>query len=148
MNLDHLKSAWKSIPTSVGVLIVNDIENFTGITINSFFSVSLDYSILAVSLSNNSNTMKYIDKTKIFSISILNTSQRNYANFFSKKNKLNIPNNLIFNTSKNGVKSIKDASVIFYCKLSSSNKVEDHTILYCKIYDVELNHNDPLIWKF
>ena len=149
MDLDHLKSAWRLIPTTVGILILkNNDDSYSGITINSFFSVSLNYSILAVSLSNDSNTMKYMNEKKPFSISILNSSQREYAVFFSKKDKVNIPDNLIFNTNDKGVRSVKDSSVIFYCEWDSSSTVKDHTIIYCKIYDVEFNNNQPLIWKF
>ena len=89
MDQNNLKSAWKLIPTTVGILILkNNDDSYSGITINSFFSVSLNHSILAVSLSNDSNTMKYMDENKLFSISILNSSQREYAVFFSKKTKI------------------------------------------------------------
>ena len=149
MDLNHLKSAWKLIPTTVGILILkNNDDSYSGITINSFFSVSLNHSILAVSLSNDSNTMKYMDENKLFSISILNSSQKKYAEFFSQKYKDNIPDNLIFNTNDKGVRSVKNASVVFHCEWDSSSIVKDHTIIYCKIYDVEFNNNDPLIWKF
>ena len=149
MDSKRLKSAWRLIPTTVGILILkNSKDNYSGITINSFFSVSINYSILAVSLSNNSNTMKYMEKGTVFSISVLNSSQKEYADFFSKKDKKIIPDNLLFNTSDKGIRSIKDASIIFYCKWDSSNIVKDHTIIYSKIFDVEFNDNDPLIWKF
>ena len=149
MDPKRLKSAWRLIPTTVGILILkNSKDNYSGITINSFFSVSIDHSILAVSLSNNSNTMKYMDKEKVFSISVLNSSQKDYADFFSKKDKEIVPTNLLFNTSDKGIRSIKDASIVFYCKWDSSNIVKDHTIIYSKIFDVEFNNNDPLIWKF
>ena len=149
MDSKRLKSAWRLIPTTVGILILKTSkDNYSGITINSFFSVSIDYSILAVSLSNNSNTMKYMEKGTVFSISVLNSSQKEYADFFSKKDKEIIPGNFLFNTSDNGIRSIKDASIIFYCKWDSSNIVKDHTIIYSKIFDVEFNDNDPLIWKF
>ena len=99
MDPKRLKSAWRLIPTTVGILILkNSKDNYSGITINSFFSVSIDHSILAVSLSNNSNTMKYMDKETVFSISVLNSSQKDYADFFSKKDKEIVPSNLLFNT--------------------------------------------------
>ena len=149
MDQNNLKSTWKLIPTTVGILILNNNDDsYSGITINSFFSVSLNHSILAVSLSNDSNTMKYMDKGTVFSISVLNSSQKDYADFFSKKDKEIVPSNLQFNTSDEGIRSIKDASIIFYCKWNSSNIVKDHTIIYSKIFDVEFNDNDPLIWKF
>ena len=92
--------------------------------------------------------MKYMDENKLFSISILNSSQREYAVFFSQKDKDKVPDNLIFNTNDKGVRSVKNASVVFHCEWDSSSIVKDHTIIYCKIYDVEFNNNDPLIWKF
>ena len=92
--------------------------------------------------------MKYMDKETVFSISVLNSSQKDYADFFSKKDKEIVPTNLLFNTSDKGIRSIKDASIVFYCKWDSSNIVKDHTIINSKIFDVEFNNKDPLIWKF
>ena len=96
MSTKDIKSAWKLLPTTVGVLLVTDKNSIYGITINSFFSVSLEFSILAISLSNDSNTKSLIDDKKGFSLSILSYGQESYANFFSKKNKDLIPNNFKF----------------------------------------------------
>ena len=87
----ELNSAWKILPTTVGVLLVTDNDSIYGITINSYFSVSLEHSILAISLSNESKTKTFIDNKLHFSLSILAVNQKEYANFFSKKNKRSIP---------------------------------------------------------
>ena len=46
--------------------------------------------------------MKYMDKETVFSISVLNSSQKDYADFFSKKDKEIVPSNLLFKTSDEG----------------------------------------------
>tara|TARA_B100000902_G_scaffold397065_1_gene459740 strand:+ start:3316 stop:3762 length:447 start_codon:yes stop_codon:yes gene_type:complete len=144
----ELKSAWKILPTTVGVLLITDNNSIYGITINSYFSVSLEHSLLAISLSNESNTKTFIDNKLQFSLCILSNDQKEYAYFFSKKNKESIPDSFEFLKNSNGLSYIKNSSVIFFCKPKSSKIVEDHTVVFCKINDVILNNNEPLIWKF
>ena len=148
LSIIDLKAAWKLLPTTVGVLLVTDDEAIHGITINSYFSVSLKNSILAISLSNNSNTKSLIDDIRNFSLSILSTGQKEYARFFSMKKKEVIPNNFKFLKNDKGIKYIKNSSVTFFCKPKSSEIVEDHTVIFCEIYNVNFSDKDPLIWKF
>ncbi len=148
MSKKDLKAAWKLLPTTVGVLLVTDNNFMHGITINSFFSVSIDHSILAISLSNNSNTKSYINNNKRFSLSILSYGQEDYANFFSKKKKELIPNNFEFLKNDMGLNYIKNSSAIFFCKPKSEQIVGDHTVVFCKIDDVDFTDRPPLIWKF
>ena len=148
MSTKDIKSAWKLLPTTVGVLLITDNSSIYGITINSFFSVSIEHSILAISLSNNSNTKSFIDDNKVFSLSILSTGQEEYANFFSMKNKELIPNNFEFLQNNKGIKYIKNSSVVFFCSPKSAEIVEDHTVIFCEINDVNFTDIEPLIWKF
>ena len=36
----------------------------------------------------------------------------------------------------------------FFCNPKSAEIVEDHTLLFLKIDDVDFTDNEPLIWKF
>ncbi len=148
MSTKDIKSAWKLLPTTVGVLLITNNSSIYGITINSFFSVSIEHSILAISLSNNSNTKSFIDDNKVFSLSILSTGQEEYANFFSMKNKELIPNSFEFLKNNKGIKYIKNSSVVFFCSPKSAEIVEDHTVIFCEINDVKFTDIEPLIWKF
>ena len=148
MSTKDIKSAWKLLPTTVGVLLITDNSSIYGITINSFFSVSIDNPILAISLSNDSKTKSFIDDNKVFSLSILSTGQEEYANFFSMKNKELIPNSFEFLKNNKGIKYIKNSSVVFFCSPKSAEIVEDHTVIFCEINDVNFTDIEPLIWKF
>ena len=148
MSNKDIKSAWKLLPTTVGVLLITDNSSIYGITINSFFSVSIEHSILAISLSNNSNTKSFIDDNRAFSLSILSIGQEEYANFFSKKNKELFPNNFEFLKNSKGINYIKNSSVAFFCTPKSAEIVEDHTVIFCEINDVNFTDIEPLIWKF
>ena len=148
MSTKDIKSAWKLLPTTVGVLLITDNSSIYGITINSFFSVSIEHSILAISLSNNSNTKSFIDDNNTFSLSILSIGQEEYANFFSKKNKELFPNNFEFLKNSKGINYIKNSSVAFFCTPKSAEIVEDHTVIFCEINDVIFTDMEPLIWKF
>ena len=148
MSTKDIKSAWKLLPTTVGVLLITDNSSIYGITINSFFSVSIEHSILAISLSNNSNTKSFIDDNRAFSLSILSIGQEEYANFFSKKNKELFPNNFEFLKNSKGINYIKNSSVAFFCNPKSAEIVEDHTVIFCEINDVIFTDMEPLIWKF
>ena len=148
MSNKDIKSAWKLLPTTVGVLLITDNSSIYGITINSFFSVSIEHSILAISLSNNSNTKSFIDDNTSFSLSILSIGQEEYANFFSKKNKELFPNNFEFLKNSKGINYIKNSSVAFFCTPKSAEIVEDHTVIFCEINDVIFTDMEPLIWKF
>ena len=128
--------------------MITDNSSIYGITINSFFSVSIEHSILAISLSNNSNTKSFIDDNRAFSLSILSIGQEEYANFFSKKNKELFPNNFEFLKNSKGINYIKNSSVAFFCNPKSAEIVEDHTVIFCEINDVIFTDMEPLIWKF
>ena len=53
-----------------------------------------------------------------------------------------------FLKNNKGINYIKDSSVVFFCDPKSAEIVEDHTIIFCKIDDVDFTDNEPLIWKF
>ncbi|MEC7881187.1 MAG: flavin reductase family protein [Chloroflexota bacterium] len=144
---ENLKMSWGKIPTGVSVLTT--LENngdLHGITINSFFSLSIKKPSILVSISKSAVSHDLIANNGRFGLSVLNSDQREYADFFSRNNKEKLPDKFKLIPMNDGIYVIKNSLIQFSCELHSMNSVFDHTLFAANITKVNSNDSSPLVW--
>ena len=89
-NLDDqltLRECWGRFTTGVSIITTRlDNNKIHGMPANGILSVSLNPPIVLVSIGIERNTHDFIKKKKSFGISVLNSSQKEIAEYFSKDN--------------------------------------------------------------
>ena len=143
----ELRVAWSKIPTGVGVLTTLEKPgDIHGITINSFFSLSIKPPMIAVSVSNNAKSHNLIVGNNKFGFSVLNSNQSEYANYFSLQNEETIPSDFRFTELSKGIYVIENSLSQMSCELTNNFSIGDHTIFVANIKKMTSNESDPLIW--
>ncbi len=122
-------------------------DEFFGMTINSFASVSLEPPMALFSIDNKSSNLRFFKKNHYFSLNILGSEQVNLAKAFATPK----------NSTKWGVEPYflgKFGNPIFQnsigfleCKRKRVIKAGDHHIIIAEIVDFErLNEDEPLLY--
>ncbi len=122
-------------------------EEFFGITINSFVSISLDPPLVSFALDNRSANLKLFKKNYYFSLNILSEDQIELAKAFATPK----------NSTKWGVETYffgKKGNPIFHnslgfleCKKHRIIKAGDHHIIIGEVLDFDkLNQKNPLLY--
>jgi styrene monooxygenase reductase component len=144
---ENLKISWGKIPT--GVAVLTTLENngdVHGITINSFFSLSIKKPSILVSISKSATSHDLIVNNGIFGLSVLNSEQKKYAEFFSRNNQEKLPDEFKFISLNDGIYVIENSLIQFSCELDFITSVSDHTLFAANVTKVNSNDSSPLVW--
>jgi len=86
MNISKYKKVLSKYATGITVVAKQDKSNFvTGITVNSFVSISLKPTYISWSLDKTTSSFKKFNNLKFFNIYILSAKQIDVSNYFSIK---------------------------------------------------------------
>ena len=148
-NLDvqlTLRECWGRFTTGVSIITTRlDNNKIHGMTANGILSVSLNPPIVLVSIGIERNTHDFIKKKKSFGISVLNSSQKEIAEYFSKDNILG-ENFFDYKEMPLGELVICKSIAQFECNLFKEIKIFDHTLFLATIDNFNFSEGDPLIW--
>ena len=117
-----------------------------GITINSFFSLSIKKPSILVSISKSATSHDLIVNNGIFGLSVLNSEQKKYAEFFSRNNQEKLPDEFKFISLNDGIYVIENSLIQFSCELDFITSVSDHTLFAANVTKVNSNDSSPLVW--
>lgn len=122
-------------------------EEFFGMTINSFSSVSLNPPLLSFCIDNSSSNLQLFKKNKTFSLNILSESQQDLARgFATPKNSLKWGIETYF-LGQNGNPIFKNSLAFFECRKHRIIKAGDHHIIIGEVLDfAKLNDSKPLLY--
>ena len=144
---ENLKVSWGKIPTGVAVLTTLEANgDIHGITINSFFSLSIKKPSLLVSISKSAKSHDLIVKDRKFGLSVLSSDQKEYGEFFSRNSKEKLPDKFDLVLMGKGIHVIKNSLIQFSCELDFMTSVSDHTLFAANIIKVNSNDSSPLLW--
>lgn len=122
-------------------------EEFFGLTINSFSSVSLEPPLLSFCIDNKSTNLKLFQKNRYFSLNVLSEEQQELANAFAKpkNNKKWQVEPYFFGPKGNPI--FQNSLGYFECEKEKIVKAGDHHILIGRIISFEkLSDKKPLIY--
>lgn len=117
-----------------------------GLTISSCASISMDPPLLMISLASNIISAKSIEKSKKFSVYLLNKQQEELAKFGSQSGTSKFLDDFI-KTSNNQINILKDSLAEINCSLYKSIPAGDHTIFLGLVENVKLGElKEPLVY--
>lgn len=149
---DGLRNAMRKWTTGVCIICVQTDDWRHGMTVNSFSSVSLDPPIISVTMENKTRTLQMIGETKTFSLSILNSHQRELSLVFAGK--IGDTQNRFVNvkafTLSGGLIAIDHALAWMECKVMEIIPLENSTLILADVISTQINTGEedakPLIY--
>jgi flavin reductase (DIM6/NTAB) family NADH-FMN oxidoreductase RutF len=127
------------------VIITTEVDGEVhGMTANGFMSVSLDPSLLLVSIGNDQKMFDCITKSNQYAISILSTEQEAWSQHFAgaPQDDLKVEFSLFQN-----VKVVPNALAYFTTNVVSSHLEGDHTLFIGKVDYYKVNDElEPLLY--
>lgn len=143
---DEFKAALGRFASGVTVVTTKDAsENFHGITVSAFSSVSLNPPLILICIQNQTGSHHAFEESKAFVINILNENQQNISNHFAS----HLPDKFAGIEYRNGIENIpvlNDCLVNLECRLRNAYDGGDHTIFVGEIENVQINDGNPLVY--
>ena len=141
MNISKYKKVLSKYATGITVVTKKDKSNFvTGITVNSFVSISLKPTYISWSLDKTTSSFKKFNNLKFFNIYILSAKQIEVSNYFSSKNEVKKNSIIAKNLLKYNLGELN-------CKTIKKINIGDHLFFVAKVIKFKLKKEEkPLIY--
>ena len=141
MDISKYKKVLSKYATGITVITKKSKNSLiTGITVNSFVSISLKPAYISWSLDKTASSYKKFNNLKFFNIHILSTKQTNVSNYFSSKNETKKNSVIMKNLLKYNLAELN-------CKTIKKINIGDHLFFVAKVLNFKLkNEKKPLIY--
>ena len=141
MNISKYKKVLSKYATGITVVAKKATNNLvTGITVNSFVSISLKPPYISWSLDKTTSSFKKFKNIKFFNIYILSEKQTDVSNYFSSTNEIK-KNTIIAN------KLLKHNLAELNCQTIKKINIGDHLFFVAKVLKFKLKkEKKPLIY--
>ena len=142
-----LKAIMRNYPT--GVTIVTTVYNneYYGLTVNSFTSLSLDPPLVLIAIDKRLASHEAIDKSNVYAVNILPDDMKELAIKFATAPREERFKGLKIRTAKTGSPIIEGAIAYLDCRVTAKYPGGDHTIFIGEIVDAQIMNNKlPLIY--
>lgn len=141
MNISTYKKVLSKYATGITIVTKkNKNDLITGITVNSFVSISLKPAYISWSLDKTTSSFKKFNNLKFFNIYILSSKQINVSNYFSSKNEIKKKSVIVRNLFKYNLAELN-------CKTIKKINIGDHLFFIGKVLNVKLKkEKKPLIY--
>lgn len=130
MNEKLIRQCLANFATGVTVVTAKTDDDFFGITINSFTSVSLKPPLILFNLHVNSSKLKYFFIDSNFIINILSYEQKDFSNLFCQSH-VKFPTKEYY--LYNNLPILNESLSFFYCKTKKIYEGGDHRIILAYI---------------
>ncbi len=144
---DTLKSIMRNYPT--GVTIVTTVYNneYYGLTVNSFTSLSLDPPLVLVAIDKRLASHEAIDRSNVYAVNILSDDLKELAVRFATAPREDRFKGLKIRTARTGSPIIEDSIAYLDCRVTAKYPGGDHTIFIGEVVDAQVMKNKlPLIY--
>lgn len=143
---DTLRSVMRSFPTGVVAVTALTDGQPIGLTVGSFFSVSLDPALVGFAVSIKSTTWPTIQSTGRFSIDILGAGQASVGAALATPGS-NKFQGVEWRISKNGLPILKESVAHLECRIQALYEAGDHLIAIAAVCEAErLRQAPPLVY--
>lgn len=114
-----------------------------GMTANGFMSISLDPTLVLISIDNNKKMNALLKSSKKYAISILAHHQEQWSRHFAGAPQEDFAVDFL---DFNGVKVIPGAAAYFEASVVSMHQEGDHTLFVGHVNHFESNDQDPILF--
>lgn len=133
--------------TGVTIVTSRHREHVHGMTVSAFCSVSLDPMLVLVCADKASNTQALIERSKVFSVSLLAAGQEELSNrFASKKEEHRRFEGLTCETGATGCPRIPGALGYLDCRVVQAVDAGDHIVYIGSVEAAEVADSGPLLY--
>lgn len=139
------RQALGAFPTGVAVVIAADGPHPTGITANSFTSVSLDPPLVLWCLAKDSQRYDIFAGAPGFTISILGAEHREVSARLARPGEHRLDGLPLIKTAL-GPPALAEALAVFECRHHDSKDGGDHTILIGEVVRFLRREGEPLVF--
>ncbi len=142
-----LKAIMRNYPT--GITIVTTVYNneYYGLTVNSFTSLSLDPPLVLIAIDKRLASHEAIDKSNVYAVNILPDDMKDLAIKFATAPREERFKGLKIKTAKTGSPIIEGAIAYLDCRVTAKYPGGDHTIFVGEVVDAQVMNNKlPLIY--
>ena len=141
MNISRYKKVLSKYATGITVITKKSKNSLiTGITVNSFVSISLKPAYISWSLDKTTSSYKKFYNLKFFNIYFLSEKQTNVSNYFSSRNEIQKNSTIVKNLLKNNLAELN-------CKTVKKINIGDHLFFVAKVLQFKLKkEKKPLIY--
>ncbi|MFJ8636318.1 flavin reductase family protein [Streptomyces sp. NPDC093568] len=136
-----LRSVCANWATGVTVITSGSTERTTGLTVNSFTSVSLDPALILVCIHNDSGELPVLRRTGAFAVNILAADQEELCRSFASRHTRH--------TAKadtrpgiSGVPVLSDALAYLECRIEREVDAGDHVIVIGEVIDLAVQREE------
>ena len=135
---------------STGVAIVTTLTTDarpTGVTVNSFGSVSLEPALVLFSLARRAHIYEVFARAPAFTVNVLSQKQKLVSNRFTRPGSL-VWDDIVHHTGANGCAVLADSLAWFECERRVEHDGGDHVILvgHVTAFGVSGEDADPLVF--
>ena len=142
----ELRSAFGCFASGVTIVTLrDDARNATGITVNSFSSLSLDPALLLFSIGKAQVSAKFFETQEAFNVNVLCRDQERLAWQFAKPLEDKFEGVASWEAA-NGVPVIEGALAHFVCEKHEVLEGGDHIIVVGRIVDFGAREAEPLVF--
>lgn len=148
VDAETFRQALAAWPSGVTIVTSRDGDHVHGMTVSAFCSVSLDPPLVLVCADKASNTLRLIERSKAFSVSILSSAHQELSNrFASKRQEQSRFEGLVCRDGETGCPHIPGAIAALDCRVVNSVDAGDHVVCFGSVEGVVLQEgDDPLLY--
>jgi flavin reductase (DIM6/NTAB) family NADH-FMN oxidoreductase RutF len=145
---DELRRAMRRFPAGVCVVTVVDEGARLGTTVGSLVSISLEPTLVAISIGHQSSIHLPLRSAGRFAVSILGGEQAHVAQHFARS----VPpiaqwSGIEHRAGRGGERLVADALAWLECTVTAEHDAGDHTVFVGAVETVELGRSGPpLVW--
>lgn len=137
------RDAMGKFATGITIVSINDNNEYRGMTVNAFMSISLNPKLIAVSIDENAGMYDKLKNTTKFGVSMLKEEQRDLSMIFARQKE---KDRVIEFIVRDDVPVIKDALATLSCEVDQKVKAGDHLILIAKVTDITIQDGSPILY--
>jgi flavin reductase (DIM6/NTAB) family NADH-FMN oxidoreductase RutF len=142
----EFRAAMSRLPTAVTVVTATGPEGPAGLTANAVVSLSLDPPLMLACLDRGSRTLRAVESSGRFGISVLGSGDEDVARGFATKAPQPEKWEGIAWTERHGIPALHDAIVWVACELENVLAGGDHVIVTGNVLEVESSPGAPLVF--
>jgi flavin reductase (DIM6/NTAB) family NADH-FMN oxidoreductase RutF len=133
---------------ATGVTVITTISKDGtpyGLTANAFMSVSLEPSLLLISVDKKAESYPYFQQSRVFTVNVLRDDQEGLSRRFavSGGNKFE---GVAYHRGANNVPILEDTLAYIECRLYATYEGGDHTLHLGEVIEAETREGRPLLF--
>lgn len=147
VNSSELRKALGTFATGVTVVTASSEEGeLTGLTVNSFTSVSLSPPLILWCLASTSDSLSIFRSAKYFAVNILASDQHSLSNHFATK-QMDKFNGIEYHKGLGDAPIIQGCVTLLQCKTVKLYEEGDHWIILGEVVKVKTSSKEGLIFN-